>query len=170
MRQTWKRVPAAALVVLAGCMSQNPNRGESNQKRFYAVVDTPGATGRDSLRVSKLPCTNKQTNSDSLTVLRNDPDTALVVDGHRLEIPRGSVPRGNGTTFRMTHVADDNELRVVLETVPEIRRFDRRLTLALSYESCKTDGVDLESLRVLRRPAASTPAASSPIPSSAAPA
>lgn len=150
MRLTSKWVLTSALLVFSACTSQNPERGSSKATGFYAMVDTSGATGRDSMKVHKLSCYNKQTNSDSLTVLPNDPDTALVVDGHRLEIPSGSVPRANGATFRMTHLADRRELRLRLETVPEIRHFDKRINLLVSYESCDTAGVDLDAVQLLR--------------------
>lgn len=151
MSPTVKRFSvAAAVLVLAGCMSQTSEGAKKEARGLFAMVDTAGASGRDSVRVYKLHCTSSQSHADSLTVLRNDPDTALVVDGHRLEIPSGAVPRGSGTTFRMAHLANGNELRVVLETVPEIKRFDRRLSLSLSYESCDTAGVDLERVQLLR--------------------
>lgn len=150
MSPTVKRFSmAAAVLVLAGCMSKTSESARKEANELYAIVDTAGATGTDSVRLKKLHCANTASATDTLTVLPGDPDTAIAVDGHRLEIPRGAVS-GKGTTFIMTHAADPNELRVELETVPKVNGFGRRLTLALSYTSCMVDRVDLERVHVLR--------------------
>lgn len=150
MSPTVKRFSmAAAVLVLAGCMSKTSESAKKEASELYAIVDTAGATGTDSVRLKKLHCANTASATDTLTVLPGDPDTAIAVDGHRLEIPRGAVS-GKGTTFIMTHAADPNELRLELETVPEVNGFGRRLTLGLSYASCDVSGVNLETVHVLR--------------------
>jgi hypothetical protein len=141
---------AAAALVLAGCVSKTSDgSGKAEGARFFAVVDTAGATGRDSVLMRKLQCRNSKTATNSVTVVPGDPEAVLEVDGHRLEIPRGAV-RGERVTFTMTHAADPRELRVLITSKPEITAFSRRLTLALSYESCDTAGIDPDAIHVLR--------------------
>lgn len=134
-------------LLLAGCGSVDPSvLGGDTILVYPDSVDRGSAT---PYRVTKLVCPNtRETQSVSRTFEPGEAADSLVLNGHRLVVPRGAV-RERPVTFRLTHHQNGRHLQVEATSEPEIEGFETPLVLGLSYAACPSVP-DPDALRVIR--------------------
>jgi hypothetical protein len=153
--QTARRLLAGLCValILPGCdpdpqPDQSPDIGVRAVNDTITVREEPGGA---ELRLVKLRCRNPTAARDTFTVGPGGRPDSLVVGGHTLHVPAGAI-QARQVTFTLIHHADPEQLRVELLTEPAVRDFppESRPVLGLSYTTCDTSGVQLDSLRVVK--------------------